>query len=152
MPRVDSWSESGDKVASMEGKVEFRDVHFAYPSRQVAVMQGLNIRVEPGQFIALAGASGCGKSTAIGLIERFYNPTSGGILVDGKDISKLNIKEYRSHLALVSQDPVLYSGTVKENILLGIESEDIDEEKVLEACKKANIHGFIVSVSLFALL
>lgn len=84
-------------------------------------MQGLNIRVEPGQFIALVGASGCGKSTAIGLIERFYNPTSGGILVDGKDISKLNIKEYRSHLALVSQDPVLYSGTVKENILLGIE-------------------------------
>jgi ATP-binding cassette, subfamily B (MDR/TAP), member 1 len=145
-PIIDSWSESGEKLEGMEGKVEFRDVHFSYPSRGVPVLQGVNITAAPGQFVALVGASGCGKSTAIGLIERFYNPVSGGIFVDGKDISKLNIKDYRGHLALVSQEPVLYSGTVKENILLGVKSEDIKDEKVTDACKRANIYEFIVSL------
>ena len=147
-PIIDSWSESGEKLEGMEGKVEFRDVHFSYPSRGVPVLQGVNITAAPGQFVALVGASGCGKSTAIGLIERFYNPVSGGIFVDGKDISTLNIKDYRSHLALVSQEPVLYSGTVKENILLGVESEDVKDEKVIDACKRANIYEFIVGLPL----
>jgi ATP-binding cassette, subfamily B (MDR/TAP), member 1 len=147
VPKIDSWSQDGDSVESMEGKVEFRDVQFSYPLRGVPVLQGLNITVHPGQFVALVGASGCGKSTAISLIERFYNPTSGGIFVDGKDISRLNVNEYRSHLALVSQEPVLYSGTVRENVLLGMESEDIEDEKVVEACRKANIYEFTVSLS-----
>lgn len=150
IPLIDSWSEKGEKVDKIQGKVELRDVHFSYPSRKVPVLRGLDITVEPGQFIALVGASGCGKSTAISLIERFYNPTSGYIFVDGKDISTLNVKEYRSHIALVSQEPVLYSGTVKENILLGIEDDVIDEEKITEACRKANIYDFIVRSSLIS--
>lgn len=144
VPIIDSWSEEGQNVENMQGKVEFGDVHFSYPNRNIPVLQGLNLTVEPGQFIALVGASGCGKSTAISLIERFYNPTSGTIFVDGKDISTLNVREYRSHIALVSQEPVLYSGSVRENILLGIEDDSVAEEAITEACKKANILDFIV--------
>jgi ATP-binding cassette, subfamily B (MDR/TAP), member 1 len=144
VPEIDTWSEEGKSVDTMKGRVEFKDVHFSYPSRGVPVLRGLNFTVQPGQFIALVGASGCGKSTAISLLERFYNPTSGQILVDGYDISTLNIKEYRSHIALVSQEPVLYSGTVRENILLGIGDDNVEESKIEEVCRKANIHDFIV--------
>ena len=145
-PEIDSLSDAGGKVEHLKGTIEFRDVHFSYPTRtEWPVLQGLSMEVEPGQFIALVGPSGCGKSTILGLIERFYDPNSGGIFVDGKNISSLNIREYRSHLAIVTQDPVLYSGTIKENILLGISDEYIEEESVMEACKKANIYNFIVS-------
>jgi ATP-binding cassette subfamily B (MDR/TAP) protein 1 len=146
-PDIDSCSEEGEKIGGVvEGKVEFRDVCFEYPTRLgQPVIQSLNFTVQPGQFVALVGASGCGKSTAIGLLERFYDPTSGQILVDGKDISKLNVKEYRSQLALVAQEPVLYSGTIRENVLLAVEGEDVDDEVVEEACRKANIWDFIVS-------
>jgi ATP-binding cassette, subfamily B (MDR/TAP), member 1 len=145
-PEIDPWSDGGERVERLRGQVEFRDVHFSYPTRaEQSVLQGLSLKVEPGQFVALVGASGCGKSTVIGLIERFYDPTSGGIFVDGKNISSLNVSEYRSCLAIVMQEPVLYSGTIRENILLGIKDEDAEEEAVVEACKKANIHDFVVS-------
>lgn len=145
-PEIDSWSDGGERVEHLRGQVEFRNVHFHYPTRpEQSVLQGLSLKVEPGQFIALVGASGCGKSTVIGLIERFYDPTSGGIFLDGKNISSLNVNNYRSHLAIVMQQPELYSGTIRENILLGIKDENIQEEAVVEACKKANIHDFIVS-------
>jgi ATP-binding cassette subfamily B (MDR/TAP) protein 1 len=146
VPAIDSWAQGGDKIQNIEGKIEFRNVYFSYPSSGVQVLQGLNICVQPGQLIALVGASGCGKSTAIGLIERFYSPTSGGIFFDGKNIMELNVKEYRSHLALVSQDSVLYSGTVRENVLLGVEAGNVEDEKVVEACQKAGIYDFIVSI------
>lgn len=130
----------------LRGRIEFRDVHFSYPTRpEQPVLQGLSLMVELGQFIALVGASGCGKSTAIGLIERFYDPTSGGIFIDGKNISSLNANEYRSHLTVVTQEPVLYSGTIREIILLGIEDENFEEEVIAEACKRAIIHDFVVS-------
>lgn len=146
-PGIDSWSKDGEKVAALEGKVEFRDVDFSYPSRAgQPVLQGLSFTVEPGQFVALVGASGCGKSTAIGLLERFYDPDSGQILVDGKDISRLNLKEYRSQMALVAQEPVLYSGTIRENVLLAVEGVDVEDRVVEEACRKANIWEFIVRI------
>jgi ATP-binding cassette subfamily B (MDR/TAP) protein 1 len=80
------------------------------------------------------------------MLERFYNPVSGDVLVDGKDISCLNVNDYRAHLALVSQEPVLYGGTIRENILLGIDSADVSEERLLLACQEANIYDFIMSL------
>jgi ABC-type multidrug transport system fused ATPase/permease subunit len=143
-------SDEGERIGGVvQGRVEFRDVCFEYPTRTgQPVLRGLSFIVEPGQFVALVGASGCGKSTTIGLLERFYDPTVGQILVDGKDISKLNVKEYRSQLALVAQEPVLYSGTIRENILLAIEGMDVDDVVVEAACKKANIWEFIVGLPL----
>ena len=82
-----------------------------------------------------------------GLLERFYDSLSGEVLVDGKDITKLQIKDYRKHLALVSQEPTLYRGTIRDNILLGLGGfEDVPEETIVDACKAANIHDFIVSL------
>ncbi|KAI9807261.1 MAG: GTPase-activating protein [Piccolia ochrophora] len=146
-PAIDSWSSDGDKVEHMEGTIEFRDVHFRYPTRpEQPVLRGLNLTVKPGQYVALVGASGCGKSTTIALTERFYDPLTGGIYVDGKEISSLNIKEYRRHLALVSQEPTLYQGTIRENVLLGADHDDVSEERIIQACKDANIYDFITSL------
>ncbi|KAK8079182.1 hypothetical protein PG994_002989 [Apiospora phragmitis] len=118
-PEIDTWSQDGRKVRTIEGHIEFRDVHFRYPTRpDQPVLRGLNLQIKPGQYIALVGASGCGKSTTIALLERFYDPLAGAILIDGTEISSLNVNEYRSHLALVSQEPTLYQGTIRENIML----------------------------------
>ena len=146
-PTIDSWSEEGEKVGSVEGYIEFRDVHFRYPTRpEQPVLRGLNLTVKPGQYIALVGASGCGKSTTIALLERFYDPVVGGIFVDGKDISNLHLNDYRSYLALVSQEPTLYQGTIRENILMGADRDDVSEEEIVKACKEANIYDFITSL------
>jgi ATP-binding cassette subfamily B (MDR/TAP) protein 1 len=146
-PEIDTWSTEGRRVESMKGDIEFRDVHFKYPGRPaVPVLQGLSFTAKSGQYVAIVGASGCGKSTTIAMLERFYNPVSGSVLVDGKDISRLNLNDYRSHLALVSQEPVLYHGTIKENILLGIGSADVSEARLVLACQQANIYDFILSL------
>lgn len=146
-PEIDSWSEDGEKLTNVEGHIEFRDVHFRYPTRpEQPVLRGLNLTVKPGQYVALVGASGCGKSTTIQLLERFYDPLAGGVYIDGKEISSLNVNNYRSWIALVSQEPTLYQGTVKENILLGADREDVPQEAIEQACKDANIYDFIMSL------
>jgi len=146
-PTVDTWTEDGDRLDQVEGTIEFRDVHFRYPTRpEQPVLRGLNLTVRPGQYIALVGASGCGKSTTIALLERFYDPLVGGVFVDGKEISSLNVNDYRSHIALVSQEPTLYQGSIKENILLGGSREDVSDEAIAHACREANIYDFIMSL------
>lgn len=146
-PEIDSWSTEGEKLNGVEGHIEFRDVHFRYPTRpEQPVLRGLNLSVKPGQYVALVGASGCGKSTTIALLERFYDPLVGGVYIDGKEISSLNINDYRSYLALVSQEPTLYQGTIRENILLGADNENVPEEAIVQACKDANIYDFIMSL------
>ncbi|KAL4761315.1 ABC multidrug transporter Mdr1 [Aspergillus foveolatus] len=146
-PQIDNWSEEGEKLETVEGEIEFKDVHFRYPTRpEQPVLRGLDLTVKPGQYVALVGPSGCGKSTTIALLERFYDAIAGSILVDGKDITKLNINSYRSFLSLVSQEPTLYQGTIKENILLGIVEDDVPEELLVKACKDANIYDFIMSL------
>ena len=147
VPAIDSWSPDGERLSDVEGTIEFRDVHFRYPTRpEQPVLRGLNLTVKPGQYVALVGASGCGKSTTISLMERFYDPLSGGVFVDGKDISSLNIGDYRGFLALVSQEPTLYQGSVRENVLLGADREDVPEDAIIQACKDANIYDFIISL------
>ncbi|KAF4452522.1 ATP-binding cassette, subfamily B (MDR/TAP), member 1 [Fusarium austroafricanum] len=146
-PVVDTWSGSGELLPHVKGTLEFRDVHFRYPTRpEQPVLRGLNLTVRPGQYIALVGASGCGKSTTIALLERFYDPLSGGVFIDGHEISTLNINDYRSHIALVSQEPTLYQGTIKENILLGTPRMDVSDKDIEFACREANIYDFIVSL------
>lgn len=146
-PAIDTWSGEGETVGEVQGTIEFRDVHFRYPTRpEQPVLRGLNLEVKPGQYIALVGASGCGKSTTVALLERFYDPLAGGIYVDGREISSLNVNEYRSHIALVSQEPTLYQGTIRENILLGTSRSEVPDSAVEHACREANILDFVTSL------
>ncbi|KAH7071899.1 leptomycin B resistance protein pmd1 [Paraphoma chrysanthemicola] len=124
--------------------VEFRNVDFTYKSREVPVLSNLNLKVEPGQFAALVGASGCGKSTSISLLERFYDATKGTILYNGQDITTLSPSSYRAQLSLVAQEPTLYEGTIRENVALSVDTaSDADIEA---ACRDAQIHDFITSL------
>jgi len=146
-PDIDSWSPDGERISTIEGTIEFRDVHFRYPTRpEQPVLHGLNLTVKPGQYVALVGASGCGKSTTVALLERFYDPLVGGIFVDGHEISALNLNDYRGFLALVSQEPTLYQGSIRENVLLGADRDDVPDDAIIQACRDANIYDFIVSL------
>ncbi|KAK9348930.1 P-loop containing nucleoside triphosphate hydrolase protein [Lipomyces starkeyi] len=148
IPEIDAWSGEGEVLDDVQGDVEFRDVHFRYPTRpEVPVLKGLNITVKKGQYAALVGMSGCGKSTTIALIESFYRPLAGQVLIDGHDVSTLEINSYRSHLAMVQQEPVLYAGSIRDNVKLGsLHPEDITDENIIAACKQANIHDFVASL------
>ena len=117
-PEIDVWSKDGKSVEQLEsGHIEFKNVHFSYPTRyhyqfhrsdcspDVPVLKGLNLDIKPGQYVALVGQSGCGKSTVVSLIERFYDTDAGKILVDGVPISAYNLSEYRRNISIVSQEP-----------------------------------------------
>ncbi|KAL7824409.1 hypothetical protein AOLI_G00329290, partial [Acnodon oligacanthus] len=132
---------------SFKGDIEFRDVHFSYPTRQnVKILQGLNVSVAQGQTLALVGGSGCGKSTSIQLLERFYNPASGQVFADGTDTRTLNLAWLRSQLGLVSQEPILFDCTIAENIQYGDNSRVVSQEEIVEAARNANIHDFILGL------
>jgi ABC-type multidrug transport system fused ATPase/permease subunit len=144
---IDPLSNQGTTMPSVRGGVELRDVQFAYPTRpQVKVCDGYSLRVEPGQVVALCGPSGSGKSTVIALLERFYDPQQGQVLLDGVDIRTLNVRWLREQLGLVAQEPVLFTGTVAENIEYGKEGATRDE--VIAAARMADAHDFITQVGL----
>lgn len=145
VPKIDHWSPEGKKIDTLVGKVELRGVRFTYPGRpDHRVLRGISLAAEPGQFVALVGASGSGKSTVMQLLERFYDPTSGAVLVDDVELQDYNLQDYRAQLAIVSQETTLYTGTIRENILA--DKGDVDDEVVIQACKDANIWEFIVSI------
>lgn len=133
----------GDSSGGCE--VEFKNVKFKYVTRDTPVFKNLSIKIEKGQFAAFVGASGCGKTTTVSLLERFYEVDRGQILIDGVDLADLDIVEYRNIVSLVSQEPVLYQGTLADNIRLGV-PEDTSQEAIEEACKQAYIHDFISSL------
>ncbi|RHZ65754.1 hypothetical protein Glove_311g37 [Diversispora epigaea] len=144
-PMIDTWSKSGKKIENIEGLIEFQNVHFRYPTRpHVQVLQGLNLKVKPGQFAALVGPSGCGKSTTVGLTERFYQVTSGKVTIDGIDISTINTNSLRENIALVSQEPSLFDMSIKENIIFGCRpGQDPTQEDIERVCREAHIYDFI---------
>jgi ATP-binding cassette subfamily B (MDR/TAP) protein 1 len=145
-PRIDL--EAGNPnlpINSDGGSLEFRNVSFTYPGRTEPAVRNLNIKVGPGKKIAFVGESGCGKSTALSLIERFYIPSSGQILINGEDISKINVQTYRAYMALVDQVPMLYRGTIKENLVFGLK-RSVSDAVIFQACRDANIYEFIVSL------
>lgn len=145
IPQIDWWSTKGERIEHLEGQIELKDVRFSYPQRpEQPVLKGISLSAQPGQFIALVGASGSGKSTVMALMERFYDPTSGNVLIDGLGISSYNLQDYRSQLALVSQETMLYTGTIRENILA--DKENVEEDVIVQACKDANIYEFIISL------
>ncbi|CAH8301085.1 unnamed protein product [Eruca vesicaria subsp. sativa] len=129
-------------VTQIKGDIEFRNVSFAYPARlDVPIFQNLNLRVSAGKSLAVVGPSGSGKSTVIGLIMRFYDADKGNLCIDGKDIKTLNLRSLRKKLALVQQEPALFSTTIYENIKYG--NENASEAEIIEAAKAANAHEFI---------
>lgn len=140
--RIDSDDPEGEPVDSIRGEIELRHVDFAYPSRpEISIFKDLNIRIRAGQSQALVGASGSGKSSVIALIERFYDPLAGKVMIDGKDIRRLNLKSLRRKIGLVQQEPVLFATTIFDNIAYG--KENTTEEEVIEAARAANVHGFV---------
>lgn len=140
IPKIDHWSPEGKQVDTLEGRIELQNVRFTYPGRpDHRVLRGISLAAEPGQFVALVGASGSGKSTVMQLLERFYDADQGAVLVDGVDLKDYNLQSYRSQLAIVSQETTLYTGTIRENILA--DKEDVSDEAVIQACKDANIYG-----------
>ena len=151
---LDSASEEGDKLEHVEGNVELKDIKHIYPSRaEVLVMDGVNLVVPAGKTTALVGASGSGKSTIVGLIERFYDPVGGQVYLDGHQISKLNLRWLRQQISLVSQEPTLFGTTIYGNIrhgLIGTKFEHVSLEQqrplVEGAAKLANAHDFITGL------
>ncbi|KXJ91481.1 P-loop containing nucleoside triphosphate hydrolase protein [Microdochium bolleyi] len=146
--RHEAQAGENEHIADADGgiKLELKNVHFKYPTRDVNVFKNLNITIEKGQFAALVGASGCGKTSIISLLERFYDVPRGQILANGTDISHIDVHEYRKHLSLVAQEPTLFQGTLRENILLGMDIESVPEEELHAVCRDASIHDFIISL------
>ncbi|XP_019068739.3 ABC transporter B family member 19 isoform X1 [Solanum lycopersicum] len=122
--------------------IEFKTVTFAYPSRpDVIVLRNFTLKIRGGTMVALVGASGSGKSTVIWMIQRFYDPTQGRVLIEGVDLRELNLKWLRRQTALVSQEPALFAGTIRENIAFG--NPNATWAEIEEAAKEAHIHKFI---------
>ncbi len=114
VPAIDSADPSGDKPDTVSGEVTLEDVHFNYPSRpDIPVVKGINLNFRAGKTAALVGASGSGKSTVISLIERFYDPLSGVVKLDGRELKSLNVRWLRSQIGLVSQEPTLFATTIR---------------------------------------
>ncbi|KEZ39827.1 Multidrug resistance protein 1, 2, 3 (P glycoprotein 1, 2, 3) [Scedosporium apiospermum] len=148
---IDPFNESGDKPDETAGIIDLHGINFSYPTRpDVAVLEDFTLNIPAGKVTALVGPSGSGKSTIIALLERWYNPHAGSILLDGKDIGQLNLKWLRTNVRLVQQEPVLFNGSVFENIangLVGTQWEGASQEdqmqRVQEAAKLAFAHDFI---------
>nr|DAC81112.1 TPA_exp: multidrug resistance transporter 3 [Leptinotarsa decemlineata] len=124
--------------------VNYTGVSFSYPTRSlVTVLNSLNLSIPKGKTVALVGPSGCGKSTILQLLERFYDPTEGKVVVDGKDIKIMDLNTLRSQLGIVSQEPNLFDRTIAENIAYGVNHKDATIDEIITAAKSANIHNFI---------
>ncbi|CAG8732565.1 12847_t:CDS:1, partial [Racocetra fulgida] len=133
---------SGKKLDNMQGNIEFRNVHFSYPGRPNAkILNGLYLEFQPGESIALVGRSGNGKSTVAALLQRFYDPNEGKILLDKEPLKTLQLHWLREQIGIVSQEPILFDLTVRENIAYG--KEDATIEEIENAARQVNMHDFI---------
>ncbi|CAD5220372.1 unnamed protein product [Bursaphelenchus okinawaensis] len=142
-PKVDNQSSVGKELNAIEGSIKLSDIYFAYPQRsQTQVLKGLNLEIEAGKTLALVGASGCGKSTVFSLIERFYDSSCGDVEVDGINIREVGPQTLRKTMALVSQEPILFDRSIRDNIMYGLEKR-VDDDAMEEVLNMANISAFI---------
>ncbi len=133
------------KLANLEGKIEFNEVSFCYGDHDDNVFVHLSFIIQPGEYVALVGPSGAGKTTLCSLIPRFYDVSGGAVLIDGMNVRDIDIQSLRSNIGIVQQDVYLFSGTVLENIRYG--NVHASDEEVVKAAKRANAHDFIMSLS-----
>lgn len=142
IPEIDGEDSKGLVLDKIRGEVEFDHVDFTYPSRPDAlILNDFNLKIEAGKTVALVGASGSGKSTAVALVQRFYDAKGGSVRVDGVDIRTLQLKWLREQMGLVGQDHALFGTSVRENILFGKLHASMDD--VVAAAMAANAHNFI---------
>uniref|UniRef100_A0AAQ5XTN3 Bile salt export pump n=1 Tax=Amphiprion ocellaris TaxID=80972 RepID=A0AAQ5XTN3_AMPOC len=147
VPQISIYSDKGHKWDNFQGNIEFIDCKFTYPTRpDIQVLNGLNVAVKPGQTLAFVGSSGCGKSTSVQLLERFYDPDHGRVLIDGHDSTHVNVPFLRSKIGIVSQEPILFDCSIAENIKYGDNSREISMNEVISAAKKAQLHDFVMSL------
>uniref|UniRef100_A0A914HYY5 ABC-type xenobiotic transporter n=1 Tax=Globodera rostochiensis TaxID=31243 RepID=A0A914HYY5_GLORO len=141
-PALDCTSSAGIRPNSVKGGIEFSNIHFSYPSRrELKVLKSVCLRIEPGESVALVGHSGCGKSTMVALLMRFYEATKGCLTLDGIPLRDLNVQWLRQTVGLVQQEPVLFAATVEANLRMGREEATTDQ--MVTACRMANAYGFI---------
>jgi ATP-binding cassette subfamily B (MDR/TAP) protein 1 len=156
-PVVRETPENKDNGPKLGDAVALSEARFAYPLRPDApVLKGIDLTAAKGQFIALVGASGCGKSTIISMLERFYDPTHGQVLIGNSNLTSLNPRKYRSHVGLVQQEPTLFQGTIRENIALGVDTlstnntvmdrQEISDADIETALRAANAWDFVSSL------
>lgn len=144
-PEIERNGDSGTELESITGHVELKNVDFAYPSRpDILILNNFSLNVAAGKTMALVGSSGSGKSTVVSLIERFYDPIAGEVLLDGHDIKTMKLRWVRQQIGLVSQEPALFATTIRENLLLG--REDATQVEIEEAARVANAHSFIIKL------
>ncbi|KAK8968612.1 ABC transporter B family member 11 [Platanthera guangdongensis] len=144
--KIDASDDSGTTMEELRGNIEFQQVRFSYPARKdVHVLHNFCLSIKSGKTIALVGESGCGKSTVMSLLQRFYDPDFGQILLDGVDIKRFQLKWLRQQMGLVSQEPSLFNDTIKANIAYGKQGKATEAE-IISASELANAHKFISSL------
>ena len=147
VPPIDSSSPIGIVPCETKGNISFNQVHFQYSTRPgVTILNGISFQISAGQTVALVGMSGCGKSTCIQLLQRFYDPCQGVIELDGRPLSDYNIKWLRAQFGVVGQEPVLFATTIAENIRYG--HSGVSDTEIQRAAEEANAHGFISQLPL----
>ncbi|MBP7981581.1 MAG: ATP-binding cassette domain-containing protein, partial [Arenimonas sp.] len=134
-------ADGGALPAPVRGQLDFKQVSFVYPSRGQSALEDFTLNIQPGETVALVGPSGAGKSTVFQLLLRFYDPQSGQVCIDGQALSGTSVSEIRGHIAIVPQDPFIFSGTARENIRYGL--LDASEQDIIKACQSAEAWGFI---------
>lgn len=141
-PEIDASDTSGKVLEDIKGDIELKDVHFAYPARpEEQIFSGFSLSIRNGTTVALVGQSGSGKSTVISLIERFYDPLAGEVLIDGVNLKEFQLKWIRQRIGLVSQEPVLFTASIRDNIAYG--KEGATSEEIKAAAELANAAKFI---------
>jgi ATP-binding cassette, subfamily B (MDR/TAP), member 1 len=141
-PNIDAYDTSGVILENIKGDIELKDVYFRYPARpDVQIFAGFSFYIPCGTTAALVGQSGSGKSTIISLLERFYDPEAGEVLIDGVNLKSFQVKWIREQIGLVGQEPVLFTASIKENIAYG--KEGATDEEIVTAITLANAKNFI---------
>jgi ABC transporter fused permease/ATP-binding protein len=140
-------AEDAEPLPAGDGALRFEHVTFHYPARpEAAVLDDIDLAIAPGEMVALVGRSGAGKSTLTSLLFRFFDPVSGKVAFEGRDVRRLRLAELRKAMALVAQEPVLFSGTIRQNIAYGKDDADVTQEQVEAAARDAHAHDFITAM------